>query len=192
VVCGASEVCFQLTGPCWHLLSIPCNPVDARPTEVFRDSSGDPVPISGNLHRFDGAGYVTYFDFSPDAFGLITPGHGYWLYVFEDTTICYQATCEDAPGHIEFVYSGWHLMGSPRAADVAFGDLQAYHDGVGPVPFSDITNIWIQDPLVYYECGLGYFNAGLHPQDHDHYLRAFGGYWLYTFVDDVILELPPS
>ena len=62
------------------------------------------------------------------------------------------------------------------------------HDGLGPDPFELRANEWVQDPLIYYD-GTGYKNCGLHPQNTDDHLRAFGGYWVYTFVDDVTMGL---
>ena len=71
-------------------------------------------------------------------------------------------------------------------------DTQWSQGSTGPSPFSEIANLWVQDPLFGYSCDLGrYTYTGLLGTDEDDHLRAFRGYWLYTFVDDVRLEIPP-
>ena len=67
-----------------------------------------------------------------------------------------------------------------------------YHDGQPPRSFADAANVWIMDPLLFYDPGSRqYASCGVSPLDTDHHLRAFRGYWLYTFVDDVTLGIPP-
>ena len=85
----------------------------------------------------------------------------------------------------------WYLVGSPLRGNMLFENLWLYHDGMGPEPFADAINIWIQDPLFTYDCALGgYMSAGVNETDDDHVMREFFGYWLYTFVDDVTLVIP--
>jgi hypothetical protein len=65
------------------------------------------------------------------------------------------------------------------------------HAADPPLPFADAANVLIQDPLAWYDPGMRtYVSCGALPTDAGHYLRAFRGYWLYTFVDDVTLEIP--
>lgn len=76
-------------GSAWHLIGVPlvhhedCDygGCDGRvpPELIF-----DPIPISGNLHRYDrvAKGYVPYYDFNPGPFGHAGPGDGYWLSTF--------------------------------------------------------------------------------------------------------------
>lgn len=191
------QFCFTLAGNCWHLITIPCSPVDTDPWEVF-DELRPPHQtldlLRGNLHRYDHAlqGYITYYPFAPAEFGPITPADGYWLWLFEDTTICYGAECSEMTEAIDFPSMGWYLIGSPQPNDTYFDDTLWYHDGSAPSSFSAIMNVWVQDPLFGYSCDeLGYFTAGLKETDDDHHLRAFQGYWLCTFVDDVMAEVPP-
>ncbi|KPJ64632.1 hypothetical protein AMK68_01090 [candidate division KD3-62 bacterium DG_56] len=193
----APSLCFDLEGNCWHLITIPCSAVDDDPWEVF-DELRPPHQtldlLRGNLHRYDHdlQGYVTYYPSAPAGFGPVTPGDGYWLWLFEDATICYGAECSGSPEAVHFPSAGWYLMGSPQAADTYFDDTLWYQAGTGPFPFSAIMDLWVQDPLFGYSCDLlGYFTAGLEGTDHDHYLRAFKGYWLCTFVGDVMVEVPP-
>lgn len=187
-----AEVVFE--GPCWHMMTIPCQPVDPRPRSVFREAStGAPVPIDDDLHRYDHSGqrYVTYRDAALTEFGSITPGDGYWLWVFGHTSIGCAVICGGGGAQAHYPTSGWHLTGSGVLGDVPVADTLWWLGSTGPRLFADAANTWVQDPLCTYSCALGrYQSVGLLPTDEDHYLRAFRGYWLYTFVDDVTVEVP--
>ena len=62
----------------------------------------------------------------------------------------------------------------------------------GPAPFGEIMNIWVQDPLVYYSPDpAGYLSMGLLPTDDDDHLRAYKGYWMYSFVPNLRMVVPP-
>jgi hypothetical protein len=110
----------------WHMISLPAQPADADPQEVFKDSNGVPLPISGNLHRWDAdaKGYATYWDFAPQQFGNCRTGDGYWLYLFEDTVISYQGTRHIGKQLIECkgANSEWSLIGCPFAEPVPVDD----------------------------------------------------------------------
>jgi len=176
------------------MITIPCQSVDPRPDSVFQDFLGDPIPISGNLHRYDhdGQDYVTYWTHSPSEFGLIEPGAGYWLYLFEPTTICYEATCAADPPSQYFATAGWYLMGMPVPADLGADEPLWYQGQAGPATLSSIANVWVQDPLISYDWGFGgYLTHGVLPTDETDIFPAFRGYWLYTFVDDVTMAVPP-
>ena len=191
-----STLCFELQGNCWHMITLPCHLINPDPWQVFDELRPPNKPLdllSGNLHRYDHAaqGYVTYQPWGSSQFGFITPGDGYWLWLFDDETICYEAYCLPMPAVVDFPTRGWYLMGSPQPADTYIDDTLWYQGTSGPVPFGTIANFWAQDPLLYWSCSQGgYLNCGLLPIG-DHYLRAFQGYWLYTFADDLTMEVPP-
>lgn len=187
------QVCLTLPGPRWHMMALPCQAADPDPWQVLdelRPPGQDIDLLSGNLHRYDHAGqrYVTYNSLTPSEFGAVVSGDGYWLYLFDDATICYGAACAAAPTTLYFETAGWYLFGSPRPLDVPVADCTVCHDG-HCLPFAEAANQWVQDPVIYYD-GTGYKNCGVSPQDQDDHFRAFRGYWLYTFVDDVALTLP--
>jgi hypothetical protein len=196
-VIGPQPICLTLPADCWHRITLPCPATDLDPWEVFDElrSPNQPVDLlSGCLCRYDGdlGSWTVYYHFAPTEFGPITPGDGYLLYLFEDATICYQAECSPEPRQVHLPDVGWHLIGSPRPTDTHLQDTAWYHGATGPWPLSAAGNLWVQDPLVGYSCDLmRYYSAGLLPTDEDHYLRAFQAYWLYSFVDDVTMEVPP-
>jgi hypothetical protein len=191
-----SPLRFCLRGGCWHLITIPCHPFNADPWDVFDELRPPNKPLdllSGCLHRYDHAeqGYVTYYYRTPTEFGPITTRDGYWLWLFDDETIAYEAECSGEAESIHFATAGWHLIGSPHLGHTYLDDTE-WHQGVdGPYPFSAIMNLWVQDPLIYFpSVEGGYRNCGLLRTDDDDHLRAFRGYWLYTFVDDVTVDIP--
>jgi hypothetical protein len=196
-VIGPTRICFTLPGNCWHRISLPCQPVNPDPWEVFDELRPPSQPVdllSGCLHRYDHdwQTYVSYWRTSPSEFGLITPGDGYLIWLFEDVTICYAAQCPDEPYAIILPTPGWYIIGTPQPHDTHIGDTAWYQAGSGPYSFGEIMNLWVQDPLIGWRCDWGrYYNVGLLPIDEDRYLRAFQGYWLYAFESDLTLVVPP-
>ena len=193
-VCGG-EWYVALAGDSWHMVTLPGGCVEPQPHFVFDELLPPLSPfdmLSGCLHRYDHdrQGYETYYDWAPTPLGPVTPGDGYWLWVHDDITICYRATPPGEPVTVHFPTSGWYLFGSPRAEDVPVEACTVYHGG-DALPFTDAANVWIQDPLLFYDAAThSYASCGVSPLDTDHHLRAFRGYWLCTFVDDVTLEVP--
>jgi hypothetical protein len=191
--------CLTVTGDCWHMVTLPCHPTDPDPWEVFdelRPPSTALDYLSGCLYRYDPAtmGYVMYDHAVPEDFGPIVPSAGYWLWLFDTVTICYQAECSGGSESVDLATPGWHMMGSPQLVDTHLDDTLWYHAAAGPYPFSTVTvagdPLWLQDPFYCWSPLVqGYQACGIHPEEDDH-LRIFQGYWLYTFVDDVTLEVP--
>jgi hypothetical protein len=177
------------------MVTIPWLCTEPQPSAVFDELLPPLCPLdmlSGCLHRYDHdlQRYETYYHWAPTPLGLITPGDGYWLWAYDDVTICYRATPPGEPVTLHFPTAGWYLFGSPRAEDVPV-EACLVHCGAESRPFADAANVWIMDPLLWYDPGShAYGSCGVLPTDADHYLRAFRGYWLYTFVDDVTLEIP--
>jgi len=157
-----------------------------------------------NLHRYDhhSQGYVTYNYYLPGPFGPIQPGDGYWLWLFEDVTFCYDIDCPSEDFYLPLPTYGWYLIGQPHPGDSPLdNDTLGYYvwlsQGGGPperwidhmppaIPGFD----WVQEPLVYYMPD-GYHLCGTQAFEDDT-LRQFRGYWMYTFVDDLSLIIPPA
>jgi hypothetical protein len=180
---------FLLEGNCWHMITVPGYPVNPWPEVVFY-----PTNINMTLFRYDHQieGYVSYEVNRPSPFGQIVTGDGYWIWLFEDILVDYPAYATTGPVTLYFPTSGWYMIGSPHFGDVPLTSCQVYHATEGPVPWEDAANVWLQDPLIYYSCPRSsYLLCSMYPQGDDHELREFQGYWLYTFVDDVTLEIPP-
>jgi parallel beta-helix repeat protein len=190
---------FNLRGGCWHLITIPCDPLDPDPWELFDELRPPNKPtdlLSGCLYRYDDAtgGYVMYRRDEPEEFGTITPGAGYWLWLYDDESIAYEVECSSEPQLVHFATAGWHLAGHPRPGHSYVDDTYWHDSANGPHPFSVVTQpgdlLWLQDPLYCWSpSDGGYLACGLREEEDDH-LRAFKGYWLYTFVDEVTMEAP--
>jgi uncharacterized repeat protein (TIGR01451 family) len=197
----APELCFTLATNCWHMITMPCSPLNPDPWEVFDELRPPNQPLdllSGNLHRYDhdGMQYVTYWRSSPTAFGPIKPGDGYWLSLLatgnETETICYEVECSGETADLYFATEGWYLMGSPQPADIFTNDTTWGLGAPGPLSFGEVFDIWVMDPFIGYSCELGrYTYMGIKPTDEDDHLRAFQGYWMYTFEPDVYMSIPP-
>jgi Tol biopolymer transport system component len=191
--------CLTVAGNCWHMVTLPCHPTNPDPWEVF-DELRPPTTaldsLSGCLYRYDPAtmGYVAYYHSAPEEFGSMVAGAGYWLWVFDTVTICYQAECSGGSESVDFATPGWHMMGSAQLVDTHLDATLWYHAAAGPYPFSTVTvpgdTLWLADPLYCWSPSTtSYAPCGLHPEEDDH-LRLFRAYWLYTFVDDVTVEVP--
>jgi hypothetical protein len=179
---------FLLQGNCWHMITVPGYPVNPWPEVVFY-----PTDVNMRLFRYDHEmqGYISYEAHRPSPFGQIASADGYWIWLFEDALIEYPAYATSGPVNLYFPTSGWYLIGSPHFGDVWIEFCYVHHDG-HRYPWTWAANVFLQDPLIYYSCPLQqYLSCGMYPQADDHYLRQFHGYWLYTFVDDVTLEIPP-
>jgi PKD repeat protein len=179
----------------WHLISLPVEPIDPDPKEVFKDKNGSYIPISGNLHRYDHSNqrYVTYYDFLPYDFGPCKRGDGYWLYLFQNSTISY----EGFPTQKSFSLptAGWYLIGgitsNTSMVNIQLRIYDSIHSQWITKNFSEVKDVWIQDPFIGYDnSGSRYFSAGLKGTDEDNYLRPWNGYWVYTFANNVEIILP--
>ena len=84
------------------------------------------------------------------------------------------------------------MISSGRAWDAPIEDCTLKHGDQGPYPYATVMDVWVQDPLFGYICEEGrYISCGVKGTDEDRYLRANQGYWLYTFVPNVTLIIPP-
>jgi hypothetical protein len=192
------QISLTLSGNCWHLITLPCLYASTDPWEVFDELRPPNKPtdlLSGSLHRYDSysQSYATYYSWAPSDFGSLATGQGYWLWLFEDTTIAYGALCSGTTESVVLSSAGWHLIGSPQPEDVDIASTVWYRDADGPYSFADIRNTWVQDPLIYYSClTQSYLQCGMYAQADDHYLRAFHGYWLYCFEPGLTVWVPPG
>jgi hypothetical protein len=177
----------------WNMISLPYEAENPDPAAVFAG-----IAVSGNLHRYDheSQGYVTYYDFMPSAFGDVTQGEGYWFYCMGDEgpecQVQYQGYPNtEAQRSIHLGTPGWYMIG-PFDHDIHF-DHVALWNGYEFKSFAEATDLWVQDPLIGYDNAWGgYFTAGLKPTNNDHFLRAWCGYWVYAFQDDLQLIIPAA
>lgn len=188
----------DLGGGRWHMISLPVHPLNPDPAVVFSELLGPPDLLSGSLHRYDpvAQAYKTYWAHSPSEFGEAKRGEGYWLYLHDPLHLRYEGWHSPVEGDRACnwyeIPNRWYLTGPPSLAETTFGDGDEwFHDGAGPSSLCQIGNVWVQDPLIYWDGALGsYVSSGCLWTDEDHTLRAFQGYWMHAFVGDVTLCLP--
>jgi PKD repeat protein len=193
-------VSFFLSGPAWHMISLPCEPVDPDPAAVFDelDPYGSPSLLSGNLHRFDpiGKGYKTWYNFNPGDFGgPMTVGEGYWLYIYSDVTITYEACCDYGERAITFPVVGWYMIGTPQfgAVDVRSAGMEAELGASGRVPYCSESPAWIGDPLIGYDpASSSYYYVTCGTLFPDHELRPYEGYWADVKEAGLTIYIPPA
>jgi sugar lactone lactonase YvrE len=90
-----------------------------------------------------------------------------------------------------FAEPGWHLFSSGSECEIAIADCLVLCGSGEPIPFEHAANVCLQDPMVWYDTSLQvYRSCGLLPTDEDDHLRAFRGYWLYTFEPNLTLIMP--
>ena len=204
-IVAVTTLSFFLAGPAWHMIALPCEPIDPDPAVVFDelDPYGEPSLLSGNLHRWDpvAIGYKTWHKFAPEQFGgPLRVGEGYWLWVYEDITVAYEAGCEYGEKVIHFETDGWHMIGNPQNGyiDVRRPDMQAELDPYGRIayceatPVSNPSYVWIGDPLTGYDpAAVSYYYPTCSELYPDHELRPFEGYWADVKEASLIMYIPP-
>jgi len=172
--------------PGWNLISVPLWPVDPRPESVL---SG--TPISGSLYRYDYSekGYVAYSESTPEDFGPVEVGAGYWLNCASESgcNVAYDGYTDSGPLEIDLPTPGWHLIGASHQA-CAITNL-TFTRGALTRSFSQaVAAGWIANRLWAWENGT-YAILGTDPWCTST-TAPWAGYWLYTFVEDVTMEVP--
>jgi uncharacterized repeat protein (TIGR01451 family) len=177
----------------WNMISLPADPVNPDPAEVFKDVSGIG---NGILIRYDNSGldYQTYYDFDPSPFGPCQRGDGYWLYLYQPTTITYQGYNPTETKTIPLPTLSWYLIGGPASeTPIASSNWQVKNNTTSEIKsFADALGVWIQDPMTSWDNG-GYINIGKDEGiGDDPILKPWTGYWMYTLTDNLTLIIPPN
>jgi len=180
------------------LISLPCDPIDPDPWEVFdelRPPNQEEDLLTGRLHRWDPCrqGYRTWHSFIPSDFGgPLRVGEGYWLWLDDDITISYQACCGYRERSITFPCgANWYMIGHPQNDIVLIYDCEAELDG-DRIRYCDAVPGWIGDPLVGYDpAGSGYYYVTCGDLYPDRELIPFQGYWIDVKEADLTIYVPP-
>ncbi len=168
-----------------HMVSVPL-PTDELRDNVFKSvkDSGWPITIA----RWDPASsYVSVGASDP-----IDPGHGYWMYVYTDTTIEVSGTPPTGEYEVELATAGWHQVSTPTR-HLNWKHVSFEHDGEVR-SLADAINDWLGlyavaycpdhedaevDGYLWYNLGNN-TNAGMDP---------WKGYWIQTLEDDITMIL---
>ena len=175
-------------GAGWSLMSVPLAPVNADPLVVF---SG--IPISGSLHRYEGGGYVTYWDFNPSPFGTVKLGDGYWLHLDAPATVRYSGTSSIGMLAIALPGAGWRMIGHVQQEEQPLANCEVRDTVTSEAKtFAAAADAgWIASPLYWYDpTNSGYLTCGIDPWDSDDSLYPWSGYWLCTLRGNLELRVP--
>ena len=175
----------------WNLTSVPVEPSDPDPTQVFQDLVALGNVISNNLYRYNsGVGYEVY----PTDFPNVGRGLGYWLWLSTanpSTVVSVDGAVATTNQYLPLSPPGWHLIGHPFPQPVLLSSCQVT-DGVTTHTFANaVAAGWVAGTLYYWEPGEGYRVLNLAGYGHDNSLRPWRGYWINALAADLQLIVPP-
>jgi uncharacterized lipoprotein YddW (UPF0748 family) len=172
----------------WTLLTIPGTPLDPSPSSSF-----GAVPIDGRLYQWDARtqGLVIYDSWSPERFGGIMRGDGYWLQTDAaypmDLTVYSTSVADFLVGMPK---AGWTLLGNPYNTEKLWGDtLVANGLEVQPMLVAAKSRNWLNSEGYWWDNSTqGLCDMGL-PEDFviSNSLLPWHGYWIQSYVDDLSL-----
>lgn len=172
----------------WNLLSIPGTPLEPSPPSVF-----DGIAIDAALYQWDNRtqSLTVYDDWTPEAFGQVFRGDGYWLVV----DAAHQLDVEIHNGTAsEFMIAlpkaGWTLFGNSFNAEKLWGSCMVT-DGTETKTFASaaLTDSWLNSVGFWWDSSVqGLRDIGL-PEDFPstETMLPWHGYWLQTYLDDLSL-----
>ena len=167
--------CVSETFPAgWNLVSVPVNPVDPDPEAVF----GDDVPFL-YMWEWDGTQYV-----KPTK---ILPGHGYWIYLVDQTTLDVCGTMPTEDYTVNLGTAGWHMISTPTIG--VYWHYVQFQLGTETKGFADAVNAgWIRPFFYPYDPTTGAYPAlGANASDR---VLPWHGYWVKTLRDGLTMVLP--
>ena len=194
---GPTQMTSPLLSAGWNMISVPAEPDDPTPTAVFREPDETPIPIDGNLYRWDPGtkSYRKYETGDPWGFGNVTTGMGMWLYLSEAKQISYLGIPATGSVNIDLDPSGdWHLIGQPHNGTTGLTICTVTDTGIPQtLSFPDaVAAQWLLTPLYSWGAASGgYQRCGLDVWDSSSDLEAWMGYWLYVVPGrDLNLTVP--
>ena len=165
----------------WNLFSIPLCPDDPAADSVLSACVDAGNDLTGNLYGYAGI-YLPY----PGDLADLSVGAGYWLRLTNGSLVSYWGTAAESSYDVPL--SGWTLVGHPRAAAVAWADVEVT-DGATTLAVPDAAAAgWIQGQAFYYD-GAGYHTLDVSGGDDTH-LRPWSGYWVLANVPGLSLLIP--
>ncbi|MBP6963459.1 MAG: carboxypeptidase regulatory-like domain-containing protein [Armatimonadetes bacterium] len=176
----------------WNLIAVPAIPSDPSPDVVL---SG--IPIDGALYRWEASvgGLYTYDTWTPDIFGGILLGDGYWMQSPSAKTISYQGRYQTDDQWITLPTAGWTLIGHPFTQSREWENVKVAN-GIYVLGMSDASHLegWMNSLGYWWDSGSqGLYDFGL-PEDWvaQTALAPWHGYWVQSNVDDLALIVPAN
>lgn len=172
--------------PGWNLLTVPATPFDASPSGVF-----GAIPIDGRIQQWDvrSQGLLIYDSWSPEKFGAIMRGNGYWLQSDEGHPLSVTGYAAGADFLVALPKAGWAIIGSPFVTERAWGDTLVSNGlDVEPLSVAKSRN-WMNSVGFWWDNqNQGLADLGL-PEDfiNSNTLEPWQGYWIQSYVDGLSL-----
>jgi hypothetical protein len=180
----------------WNMISLPFDPVNPDPKEVFKDKLGNPINIGDNFYRYDhnSSIYIPYSESTAEEFGLCKRGDGYWLNLLAPTTVSYQGVGSTEPLTLLLPTKSWYMIGIYNIEEELV-NIQIKNNATSQtLPFSGAVNAGWIDSILYgwYPPELRYWEVSLDgpPINDASVVKPWGGYWICTNIDGLELIFP--
>jgi len=176
----------------WNLIGCPTVPLDPAPGSVFAGYTD--LILRWDPLKAGGAGYVSYDEFSPEDFGNVLLGDGYWVFKSSagSGNVSYSGADVSGDHWISLPKAGWTLIGYPNLTPTSVRyDALLVTNGIETKSMADAYAAgWISDSGLIWVGG-GYASVGL-PDAFPSYEEISGGQgcWLFTNVDNLALIVP--
>jgi len=177
----------------WNLVACPAVPLNPDPAAVLG-------PLADGALRWDPITrrYIAYDEFSPEAFGNILLGDGYWVFRTSagSGTISYSGADVSGDHWISLPKAGWTLVGYPNMTPTskAYEALLVTNGIETKSMAAAVAAGWIADSALGWNPSLRrYETVGLPDAFPDlENLQINKAYWFQTLVDNLALIIPGS
>jgi hypothetical protein len=177
----------------WNLVACPAVPLNPDPAAVLG-------PLADGALRWDPIArrYISYNEFSPEEFGNILLGDGYWVFRTSagSGTISYSGADVSGDHWISLPKAGWTLVGYPNMTPTskAYEALLVTNGIETKSMAAAVAAGWIADSALGWNPSLRrYETVGLPDAFPDlENLQINKAYWFQTLVDNLALIIPGS
>lgn len=116
--------------PGMNMFSSPYDLWQKDPKKFFVDDAGNPIPIDGNLTRWDNKKQkeIKYDEDHPGKFGKLKFGESYWLNVDKNRTIWVAGVCSKKEQKVR-LYKGWTSFGYTFRNDQEVANIRVHKIG---------------------------------------------------------------
>lgn len=180
--------------PGWNLMTIPGIPIDPAVASVL-----PPIPLDGNLYRWDAAtqGLKMYDSWNPEDYGAMLLTDGFWLVTDSAQTISYAGLDDNNTMDvwISLPKAGWAMIGNPFNRDYTWADAKVV-DGNVTISLLQAakTEGWLESYGYWWDSSTqSLCDFGI-PEDFmsTDILLPWHGYWVQSYVDKIALILESS
>lgn len=178
----------------WNLLTVPAIAINPTPESVF---SG--FDIDSRLTRWDAVlqGTFTYDAWSPEMFGNVLLGDGYWFESDASGSVSFSALDDNNSMDVwvSLPKAGWALIGNPFNRDFNWPDAKVV-DGNVTISLQEAakTEGWLNSLGYWWDnSAQGLCDIGISDDfPWTETMLSWHGYWIETFVDKIALIFESS